>query len=323
MATHPGLATELELDLEPFRRELTGFCYRMLGSGFEAEDAVQETMLRAWRSSDRLTSPAALKAWLHRIATNVCLDMLKTPQRRARPMDLASASAPEIGNLGDRQGGWVMPIADAKVLPEGGDPAEIASLRETLRLAFVAALQHLPPRQRAVLLLRDVLRLSAQETADLLDTSVASANSALQRARATLESLDLEPAALQDVEVEQDVVDKYVSLFESYDIEGFTSLLRDDVQFSMPPYPLWLDNPADVATWMLGPGHGCRGSRVLATRANGGLAFAAYRPDPEGGHAPWSLAVVELGPDGRIAGVHNFLDVAELYPHFGLPAHLG
>ena len=311
-----------ELDLEPYRRELTGFCYRMLGSGFEAEDAVQETMLRAWRNADKLQAGAALRSWLHRIATNVCLDMLKTPQRRARPMDMGPASPPVIERLGEPVRHWLMPIPDARVVPENADPAEVASLRETLRLAFVAALQHLPPRQRAVLILRDVLKLSAAEVADLLETSVASANSALQRARATLESLDLEPAALPEAGVERAVAERYVDLFEAYDIDGFVELLREDVEFSMPPYPLWLDNPADVATWMLGPGHGCRGSRVLATRANGGLAFAAYRPDPAGGHSAWSIALVELDPDGRIAGIHNFLDVQDLYPLFGLPLHL-
>ena len=177
----------VETDLEAHRRELTAYCYRMLGSGFEAEDAVQETMVRAWRGIDRFEGRSALRSWLYRIATNVCLDMLKGPQRRARPMDLGPAATAE-STLGPMVGehAWVQPVADASVLATDGDPAEVAEARESIRLAFVAALQHLPPRQRAVLILREVLRWPAGEVAELLDTSVASVNSALQRARATL-----------------------------------------------------------------------------------------------------------------------------------------
>src|SRR5680860_360487 len=178
---------QLELELEQYRTELTAHCYRMLGAAFEAEDAVQETMVRAWRNFDRFEGRSALRSWLYRIATNVCLDMLNGSQRRARPMDLASSQTAEtfIGEARP-EATWIQPIPDGSVLPSNGDPAEIAEARETIRLAFVAALQHLPPKQRAVLILREVLRWKADEVAELLDTTVASVNSAMQRARATL-----------------------------------------------------------------------------------------------------------------------------------------
>src|SRR4051812_937835 len=190
----PSMAT-IELDLEVHRRELTGYCYRMLGSGFEAEDAVQETMVRAWKNLDRFEGRSSLRSWLYRIATNVCLDMVQGPQRRARPMDLGPASTAD-SHLAPRlpQQVWVQPVPDARVLPIDGDPAEVAAARDSVRLAFVAALQHLPPKQRAVLILREVLRWQATEVAELLDTTVASVNSALQRARATLAATDLDDA---------------------------------------------------------------------------------------------------------------------------------
>src|SRR5436853_3255554 len=179
--------SELELRLEQHRAELTGYCYRMLGSAFEAEDAVQETLVRAWRSFDRFEGRSLLRSWLYSIATNVCLDMLRGSQRRARPMDLGPAGTAD-GPLGDTlpEATWIQPIPDGHVLPANADPADLAVSRETIRLAFVAALQYLPPRQRAVLILREVLRWKATEVAELLDTTVASVNSALQRARSTL-----------------------------------------------------------------------------------------------------------------------------------------
>src|SRR5256885_1309851 len=183
--------SELDLRLEQYRAELIGYCYRMLGSPFEAEDAVQETLLKAWRGFDRFEGRAALRSWLYRIATNVCLDMLDGRARRARPMDLGPARAPVAANLNTLpEATWIQPIPDSLLAPEG-DPAEVAVTRETIRLAFVAALQHLPPRQRAVLILCEVLRWKAKEVAALLETSVASVNSALQRARATLEASDV------------------------------------------------------------------------------------------------------------------------------------
>jgi RNA polymerase sigma-70 factor (ECF subfamily) len=308
--------------IEDHRRALTGYCYRMLGSGSEAEDAVQETVLRAWRRIDDLHDPGALRSWLYRIATNVCLDMLKSAQRRARPMDFGPASTadatigPEIA-----EHRWVQPIADDRVVPTDGDPSEITAARESIRLAFVAALQHLPPRQRVVLLLRDVLRWQASEVAELLDTSVASVNSALQRARATLGERDLSGARVDAVDDQQrDLLDRYVDAFERYDIPAFVELLHEDALQSMPPYELWLQGRDELGKWMLGTGIGCKDARLLPTWANGCPAFGNYRVDPEGGHTPFAIQVLHV-QDGRIAAVHHFL-YPELFPSFGLPTHL-
>src|SRR6476661_2613313 len=211
-------------DLEQYRRELTGYCYRMLGSFFEAEDAVQDTMVRAWRGAGGFEGRSALRSWLYRIATNVCLDMLRGRERRARPMDLGPAREPVESNLSTLpEVTWIEPIPDALVAPEG-DPADVAVARETIRLAFVAALQHLPPRQRAALILCEVLRWKAAEVAELLDTSVASVNSALQRARATLEATDV---SATDTGRPLDAADRallqrYVDAFEAYDMEALT-----------------------------------------------------------------------------------------------------
>ena len=323
-ADHARPGTDaLERELETHRRELTGYCYRMLGSGFEAEDAVQETMVRAWRGIDRFEGRAALRSWLYRIATNVCLDMLKGPQRRARPMDLGpSSTADSALSPGLPEHMWVQPVADSHVLTADGDPAEVAARRETIRLAFVAALQHLPPRQRAVLILRDVLRWHASEVAELLDTTVVSVNSALQRARATLQAVDPDSTAPSLADAEQrELLNRYVAAFESYDVETLVSLLHDDATFSMPPYALWLRGPLEVSRWLLGKGIGCRGSRLLATAANGGPAFGSYRPAGPGVHEPFALQVLEVSSAGRISGWHNFL-YPELFPAFGLPVRL-
>lgn len=316
---------DVERELEAHRRALTGYCYRMLGSGSEAEDAVQETMVRAWKAQDKLQERAALKAWLYRIASNVCFDMLQGPQRRATPMDLGPASAAEA-SLGDPLGehAWVQPIADAKVsVDAGGDPAAVAADRETLRLAFVAALQHLPPKQRAVLILREVLRWQATEVAELLDTSVASVNSALQRARATLESLDLDAAsgtaAVDDAE-QQDLLKRYVAAFEAYDMSELVKLLQRDAAFSMPPFPLWVTGPDDIVKFMLTTGAKCEGSKVLTTSANGGPAFAVYNPAQDGGYDGWALVVMETS-EGRVSALHHYI-FPELFPQFGLPRRL-
>jgi RNA polymerase sigma-70 factor (ECF subfamily) len=308
-------------EMENHRRELTGYCYRMLGAGSEAEDAVQETFLRAWRGRGGFERRATLRSWLYRIATNVCLDMPQRPQRRARPMDLASPATTETAVLGFRPDEhWVQPVADARVLPEHGDPAELTGLRESIRLAFVAALQFLPPRQRVVLILREVLHWQATEVAELLETTTASVNSALQRARATLDGLDLEGDEPELDAVDEELLARYVTAFEAYDIDTFVSLLREDAAFSMPPHALWLRGPLEVSRWMLGPGIGCKGSRLIATRANGCPAFASYKIDPAGGHAPWSIQVVEL-KEGRVTGIHNYLNT-NLFESFGVPLHL-
>jgi RNA polymerase sigma-70 factor, ECF subfamily len=313
---------DLRSDIEAYRRELTGYCYRMLGSGFEAEDAVQETMVRAWRGIDRFEGRSALRSWLYRIATNVCLDMLRGPQRRARPMDLGPSSTAD-GNLGAHvsEETWIQPVADAKVLPtDSEDPAELAASRESIRLAFVAALQHLPPRQRAVLILREVLRWQAAEVAELLDTSVASVNSALQRARATLAQRDVDVTPPR-VDAEQEaLLARYVDAFERYDIDSLVTLLHEDAVQSMPPYALWLQGRDEMGKWYLGQGIGCKGSRLLPTAANGCPAFASYRPQGSGAWEPFALQVIETS-DGRISAIHNFL-YPELFPAFGLPTRL-
>ncbi len=320
----PRIATgDLEQRLEQHRRELTGYCYRMLGSSFEAEDAVQETMLRAWRSFDRFEGRSALKSWLYRIATNVCMDMLNGRQRRARPMELTEVGTPDSILHTRSEVTWLEPIPDAHVLPHSSDadPAELAQAQETLRLAFVAALQHLPARQRAVLILREVLRWSAAETAELLDSSVASVNSALQRARATIAdtqpTTDDAPATLQTADAE--LLDRYVTAFEAYDMDSLVALLHEDATLSMPPFDLWLRGREHIAAWNLGPGHGCRGSRLIATRANGLPAYGQYRPSgPGGSFEPWALQVIEHS-NGRITGLNAFLDTARFFPLFGLP----
>jgi RNA polymerase sigma-70 factor (ECF subfamily) len=315
---------ELELLLEKHRVELTAYCYRMLGSAFESEDAVQETLLRAWRSFDRFEGRAALRSWLYRIATNVCLDMLNGKERRARPMDLATPKAADAP-LGDAlpEATWIQPIPDSRVLPADGDPAELAISRETIRLAFIAALQHLPPRQRAVLILREVLRWKASEVAELLDTTVASVNSALQRARSTLAASDVAATgASQPMDEEQRaLLARYVDAFERYDMDSLTSLLHEDATWSMPPYELWLQTHLDIRRWCLGPGIGCRGSRLVPTVANGSPAFGQYKPSGLGSYEPWSLQVLEISAGG-IAGISFFLDTASLFPLFGLPPRL-
>ncbi len=319
------LTEERELQLERHRAELTSYAYRMLGSTFEAEDAVQETFLRAWRSFEGFEGRAALRSWLYRITTNVCLDMLGGSQRRARPMDLGPAGAADIAFLGEplAEVTWIEPMPDARVTPSNSDPAEIAELRDSIRLAFVSALQHLPPKQRAVLILREVLRWKASEVAELLETTEVSVNSALQRARAALSEADVStdtPAQPMDEE-QQALLARYVDAFERYDMESLTALLHEDASWSMPPYKLWLIGHEDIVTWCLGPGIGCDGSRLIPTSANGAPAFGQYKPSPDGGFEPWSLQVLEIS-DGVITGICFFLDTAKFFPLFGLPPHL-
>jgi RNA polymerase sigma-70 factor, ECF subfamily len=323
--TTRAAAGELESRFEAHRSELTAYCYRMLASPFEAEDAVQDTFIRAWRSYDRFEGRAALRSWLYRIATNVCLDMLGGRERRARPMDLGPAHAPVIENLNVLpETTWIQPIPDGLVALES-DPADVAVGRETIRLAFVAALQHLPPRQRAVLILCEVLRWKAAEVAELLETSVASVNSALQRARATLEASNVSssaPAPPLD-EAASALLARYVKAFEAYDIDALTAVIHEDATQSMPPFDLWLTGRGDIFTWWFGPGIECAGSRVIpAMSANGSPAFGQYKRSATGeGHDPWALQVLELS-GGKVAEMTFFLDTATVFPLFGLPAHL-
>jgi RNA polymerase sigma-70 factor, ECF subfamily len=317
---------ELERQLEQYRSELTAYCYRMLASPFEAEDAAQETFLRAWRGIDRFEGRAALRSWLYRIATNVCLDMLNGRQRRARPMDLGPAREPIEANLNvPSEVTWIQPAPDELVVPEQSDPAEVTAARETVRLAFIAALQHLPPRQRAVLILCEVLRWQAAEVAELLETSVASVNSALQRARATLKANEVSASEAPPSvdEADEELLARYVAAFEAYDMDALTSLIKEDATQSMPPYDLWLRGRDDIFAWWLGPGIGCRGSRMIPTvSANGAPAFGQYKPSESGqGHDPWALQVLEIS-EGRIGELTFFLDTETLFPLFGLPPRL-
>src|SRR5438067_7745050 len=289
----------------------------MLGSPFEAEDAVQETFIRAWRSIDKFEGRAALRSWLYKIATNVCLDLLGGRERRARPMDFGPAQEPLESNLNTRsEATWIQPIPD---------PAVVAESNETTRLALVAALQHLPPKQRALLILCEVLRWKASEVAELLDSSVASVNSALQRARATLESTQVTSTDLRPEidEQQRELLARYVDAFQRYDIDALTSLIQEDATQSMPPFDMWLSGREDIFSWWFGPGIGCRGSRLLpAPNANGCVAFGQYKPSESGtGFDPWALQVIELGPQG-IAELTFFLDTERVFPLFGLPLRL-
>jgi len=311
-------------ELEEHRRELTAYCYRMLGSPFEAEDAVQDTLIRAWRSIDRFEGRSALRSWLYRIATNVCLDMLNSRERRARPMDLGPSVEPVVSNLNTLpEVTWLEPIPQSAI--SDSDPAAVAESRETIRLAFVAALQHLPPRQRAALILCEVLRWKAAEVAELLDTSVASVNSALQRARATLDQTDVVSAgqaqALSDAD--RDLLARYVEAFQAYDIDKLTALIHEDAIQSMPPYDMWLRGRDDIFKWWVGPGIGCAGSRVVPTMdANGSPAFGQYKPSETGsGFDPWALQVIEI-ENGGIAELTFFLSTETIFPLFGLPPRL-
>jgi len=311
-------------DFEQYRPTLTGYCYRMLGSPFDAEDAVQDTMVRAWREFGRFEGRSSLRTWLHRIATNVCIDMIKSRQRRVRPMELGPAQEPLEKNLHVRpEATWLEPIPIQLVAPDP-DPADVAVEKESIRLALVAALQHLPAKQRAVLILREVLRWEASEVAQLLDTSVQSVNSALQRARATLAKSNLSAAdpAPQLTDADRAMLERYVSAFERYDPTALTALIREDATQSMPPYDMWLAGRDDVLAWWFGPGIGCKGSRVLtAISANGMPTYAQYKIDPNGGYSPWAIQVIEL-QDGKIKDITFFLDTARLFPLFGMPLHL-
>ncbi|WP_406454000.1 sigma-70 family RNA polymerase sigma factor [Streptomyces sp. NBC_00876] len=327
MSDLTATATDIDSRLEGHRVELTGYCYRMLGSAFEAEDAVQDTLVRAWRSFDKFEGRSSLRSWLYRIATNVCLDMLNAGNKRARPVDLSGPTPLAQAALNPLpENTWLEPMPDGRILPSVADPAEAAVARESVRLAFVAALQHLPPKQRAVLILREVLAWKAAEVAELLDTSVASVNSALQRARATLtdhqDSSAPGDAADPLDEEQRKLLERYVAAFEGYDMKALTALLHEDAVMTMPPFDLWLQGHDDIAGFMTSIGASCEGSRLIATSANGTPAFAHYKPNPDGpGFVPWAVQVIDIS-DGAITGMHCFLDTPRWFPLFGLPDHL-
>ncbi|MET9444814.1 sigma-70 family RNA polymerase sigma factor [Streptomyces sp. NPDC006610] len=325
--SNTATTTELDEALEKYRVELTGYCYRMLGSAFEAEDAVQDTLVRAWRSYDKFEGRSSLRSWLYRIATNVCLDLLNAGNKRARPMDLTESTPLAQAALSPRPDHtWLEPMPDTRVLPSVADPAEAAVAKESVRLAFMAALQQLPPKQRAVLILREVLAWKANEVAELLGTSVASVNSALQRARATLaEQKDKGADAVVSGSLDEEhqkLLERYVAAFEGYDMTALTALLHEDAIMTMPPFDLWLTGPADITGFMTTMGASCAGSRLVPVQVNGLPGFAHYKPDPESdGFVPWAIQALEIS-DGRITGFHNFLDTQRWFPLFGLPLRL-
>ncbi len=310
--------------LEQYRSELTGYCYRMLGSTFDADDAVQDTMVRAWQALDRFEGRSSLRSWLYRIATNVCLDKLRSRQRRALPMELSDPVSPLTTPADMRpEQTWIQPIADGDVAPATGDPADRVALQDTIRLAFIATLQHLPPRQRAVLILREVLSWSAAETAELLGSTVASVNSAHQRARATITAAQPDPEDRAGTlgDAQRALLDRYVAAFEAYDMDALVGLLHEDAGFSMPPFVMWFRGKDSFPAFYLGHGSACQGSRLIPVAMNGSAAFAQYKPDGQGGYGPWAIQVLELRGD-QIAHIHHFLEPA-LFPRFGLPTHLG
>jgi RNA polymerase sigma-70 factor, ECF subfamily len=321
--TDTKLDPAVELEFEQFRPELTAYCYRMLGSAFEAEDAVQETMVRAWKGFEKFEGRSAVRSWLYKIATNVCYDSLKGRQRRALPMDtmpLGSASAPVADRMPDYP--WLEPIPDSRVIPENADPADAAVARESVRLAFVAALQHLPPKQRAVLILREVLRWKAEEVAELLETTTVSVNSALQRARATLadSNVSATDTSSRIDPKQQELLARYVDAFERFDMDALVTLLHEDATMSMPPFPLWLQGAEEMRVWLSGPGEGCRGSRYEPIDVNGTPGFAQWRSDGAGGYDAWALHVIDIA-DGGIASVNFFVE-PRLFPLFGLPVRI-
>jgi RNA polymerase sigma-70 factor, ECF subfamily len=311
---------------DPYRRELLAYCYRMLGSVHDAEDQVQETMLRAWRSYDDFEGRSSLRTWLYRIATNSCLRALETRSRRPLPSDLSDPAADPYGALaaGRPDLDWLEPFPDALVTSGTADPAAVIGARSSTRLALIAALQYLPGRQRAVLILRDVLGWHAAEVAELLGISAAAANSALQRARARLAEAGLteddlrEPAEAAD----RALLDRYATAFETADVAALTELLRADAALEMPPQPYWFAGREQVLRFLQSrvlttPGR----FRLIATAANGQPAFAAYLRDGDGPYLAHAIQVLTVR-SARVGRIVSFND-GRLLAAFGLPDRLG
>jgi RNA polymerase sigma-70 factor (ECF subfamily) len=308
---------------DPYRRELYAHCYRMLGSVHDAEDLVQETYLRAWKAYDRFEGRSSLRTWLHRIATTACLTALEQRGRRPLPTGLGGPSEPE-GRLGERPDlPWLEPVPDALVAAGSADPGTVVAARESVRLALVAALQYLQPRQRAVLVLRDVLRFSAAEVAEILDTSVPAVNSLLQRARAQLARSAPVRDEVQAPPAEQRrLLDRYVAAFENYDVGGITSLFTADAVWEMPPFTSWVRGAEHIGRLIAAncPAERPGDMRLVPVRANGGPAFGLYMRGGDGVHRAFHLQVLDLA-EGGVAHVAAFFDVS-LFSRFGLPAVL-
>jgi RNA polymerase sigma-70 factor (ECF subfamily) len=308
--------SSLVSELEHLRGPMLAYCYRMLGSTHDAEDAVQETMVRAWRSLERLEDPSGLRPWVYRIATNVCIDASTRTRRRALPMDLA---APDDGRgeLGAPlpESVWVGPIP-SRLIAADGDPLDRAVSRESIRLAFVAALQHLLPRQRAVLILRDVLRWRAAEVAELLGTSVDAVNSTVRRARAALAEARATRQMPEDEAVDPRLLAAYVEAYERFDVERIVALLHRDVVVSMPPFSFWLRGREAFRTWLASGGTGCQPARVVVVEANGSPAVAMSRLGADGALATSAIHVLEWH-GGQVTSLCAFLDPS-LFSLFGL-----
>jgi RNA polymerase sigma-70 factor (ECF subfamily) len=321
VADHPANDDFLR-QADPFRRELLAHCYRMLGSVHDAEDLVQETYLRAWRAYDRFEGRSSLRTWLYRIATSACLTSLESRRRRPLPTGLGGPSSdPEEPLVQRAEAPWLEPIPDAMAGAEGADPAAIVTSRESIRLALIAALQHLPPRQRAVLILRDVLRWRAAEVADLLDTTTTAVNSILQRARGQLEQV----APTQDEIVEPEaaderaLLDRYVRAFEDYDVAGIVELFTKDAVWEMPPFTGWYQGPESIGRLIAGqcPASAPGDMLMIPTRANGQPAFGLYMRQADGTYQAFHLQVLTVGARG-VSHVAAFFDL-DLFAAFGLP----
>ncbi|MFC4585313.1 sigma-70 family RNA polymerase sigma factor [Sphaerisporangium corydalis] len=306
---------------DPFRRELLAHCYRMTGSIHDAEDLVQETYLRAWRAYDRFEGRSSLRTWLYRIATTTCLTALRSRGRRPMPTGLGTAGSDPDDPLVDLpEVAWLEPVPDAMVGAARSDPATIVTSRESIRLALIAALQHLPPRQRAVLILRDVLQWRAAEVAELLGVTTIAVNSSLQRARAQLDrSAPVEDEMAEPESLDQRLLlDRYVAAFERKDIPAILELFTSDIVWEMPPFAAWYHGPEPVGRHLHArcparPG----GLRLVPVEANGQPAFAMYMRDEHGELRAFALQVLTVKASG-ITHVANFLDT-RLFPTFGLP----
>lgn len=315
-----GHADEGAWAMAEHRPMLLRVAYRMLGSMQDAEDAVQEALVRAWRAREGFEGRSAVSTWLCRITTRVCLDMAARRTRTLPPEVRPSGSLTDDLDMRSHEA-WIEPVADAWCRG-ATDPVNEVSARESVSLAWMTATQRLTPSQRASLVLMEVVGLSADEAAATLETTTASVNSALQRARRALRDVSVDDArAAMDDPGNRAAVERFADAFARYDLEAIAAMLRDDATMCMPPLALWLQGADRIAAWMGGRGAGCRGSRLVPTQANGRPAWAQYRPSPDGGHVPWAL-VVPIAHDGVVDQLHYFLNTDALFPRFGLPARL-
>lgn len=330
----PASTTDLDAEFlevtEPLRREITAHCYRMMGSHHDAEDLAQETMLRAWRGYAKFDRRASVRTWLHKIATNTCLTALQSRQRRPLPSGLGGDAYDPTGTLQqDHEVPWLEPFSGTvdEIAPgDDADPAYVIGARESIRLAFIAALQHLPERQRAVLILRDVLQWRAAEVADTIGVTTATVNSLLQRAREQLKTVRPQQDSRSELTDDEarELLSKYVSAFERYDVDAIVSLFTDKAIWEMPPFTGWYQGGDAIGTLIRThcPAEGPGDQIMLPTVANGQPAFGLYMREPDGVHRPFQLQVLDIGSDGRVAHVVAFFSdrLVDDFARFGLPA---